>query len=72
MKKVRSIKYIDLYVNTANSSIDYIIDITQPPYFNHSSNFEDNLYNIAKIIYNKSINLGFNKFNLIYSLKMQF
>lgn len=65
MKKIRSIKYIDLFVNTNNSSIDYIIDITQPPYFTHSFNFEDNLQNIVKIIYNKAINLGFNKIKSI-------
>ena len=61
MKRIRSIRFIDLYTYTDDYSLEYVIDITSSPYFYPHVDITQNLIDIGKIIYNKSINLGFTK-----------
>jgi hypothetical protein len=61
MKKIRSIKYIDIFTNTNDSNLDFVIDITEPPYYNHSNDIDKTIIDIGNIIYNKSLKFGFSK-----------
>ncbi|VVU94704.1 hypothetical protein CPAV1605_429 [seawater metagenome] len=61
MKKIRSIRFIDIFTYTDDHSLEYVIDLTKKPYFYPDINIMENLINIGKIIYRKSLSLGFTK-----------
>ena len=59
MKNIRTVKYIDMFVKTNDHELDHLIDLTVEPYYQSVHDTFENIQNICKIIYKKSLNYGF-------------